>query len=475
MNFNNLKNDEINIILSELRSEGTEIYVVGGAIRDEILNKTCFDRDYVICGEKAVEFAKKVAERIEGYFVLLDEEYDIARVVLQDKRNTLDFAGCFGKDIYEDIQRRDFTINSVACKISGSGCCLIDMVNGINDIKNGIIRANSEKNLIDDPLRLLRAFRFAAQLNFKIKEDTLEYIKKHKTLINNVSVERISTELIKFFESDHTAHNLDLMKETEFLDEILPELSPQRKVPPNLHHHLNLIDHSIETVRQTEKIIPTLPDWVKERLKADFTANIKIISLLKFSVLIHDIGKPETWQIDEEGRHRFIKHEEIGSEMAVSLLKRLKFSKNSIKYICKLIKYHMYPTQLLNSEYTEKAILRMFRRIEAETPEVIILAMADRLSARGSEITDEIIENNINSLKWLLDKYKESQEKVKSLPKLLNGEDVMVILEIKQSPEVGKILKALKEAQISGDINTKEEATAFIKGYATKNTKEFQG
>ncbi|OGI17245.1 MAG: hypothetical protein A2287_09340 [Candidatus Melainabacteria bacterium RIFOXYA12_FULL_32_12] len=467
---NNIENEVINKILVSLCSENTELYLVGGYIRDLILDRRGYDRDYAIKGESAAEFAKKAAEFFNGYYVLLDKDFDIARVIMPDKKNTLDFASCVKQDIYEDLARRDYTINAIAYRIDGEKSGLIDPHNGANDINNKIIRAISEQNLIDDPLRLLRAFRFAAQLNFNIEDKTLNYIKTHKSLINRVSVERINVELVKLFESNHTAVNLDLMKNIEFLDEILPEISIQRKIPPNLHHHLGLLDHSIETVKQLEINVQDMPEWVKERLNQEPAANIKLVSLLKIAGLLHDIGKPSTWQIDELGRHRFIKHEEIGAEQAVDILKRLRFSKNSIKYMTKIIKYHLYPSQLLKSdeEVTEKAILRMFRKIGEETPEILLIAMADRLSARGPEITENIVNNNIKGLYWLLEKYKESLEKEEALPKLLSGHEVMEILDLPRGTEVGRVLKALKEAQISGDVNTKEEAINFAKGYEYK-------
>ena len=260
------------------------------------------------------------------------------------------------------------------------------------------------------------------------------------------------------------------MKDIELLDEILPEISIQRKIPPNLHHHLGLLDHSIETVRQIENNIHDMPQWARERLNQKPAANIELISLFKIAGLFHDFGKPSTWQIDELGRHRFIKHEEIGADQVVEVLKRLRFSKNAIKYMTKIIRYHLYPSQILkqDEETTEKAIFRMFRKIGEETPEVILLAMADRLSARGPEISEDIVNNNIKGLYWLLAKYKESLEIQEALPKLLSGHEVMKMLNLPRGPEIGRVIKALKEAQISGDITTKEEAINFVKGYEYK-------
>ena len=462
-----LNKNEINLKLLDLCAKGTELYLVGGYIRDVLLGKECFDLDYAVKGEPAINFARKAAEVLEGYFVLLDEGHDIARVVMQDKITILDFAGCVGQDIVTDLKNRDYTINAVAQKVEkDKEGELIDPLSGIEDLKNKTIRAVSEENIIDDPLRILRAYRFAAQLNFSVEEKTSELIKKHKLLINNVSVERITQELIKLFEAEKAGEQLYLMKESRFLDEILPELTSQRNVPPNLHHHLRLLDHSIESVVQLEQEIKKFPNWAKEHFNREFSQGIKAISLIKLTMLLHDLGKPSTWQIDEEGRHRFIKHEETGSEMVFEVLKRLKFSKNSMKYISNLIRYHMYPSQLLNDgieNLSEKAMMRMFRRIGEDIPELILIAMADRLSAKGPEITDEIVNNNINGLYFLLEQYKKAQEEVTKLPKLADGKDVMEIHKLSASPEVGRILRDLKEAQISGDIRTREQALLFIK------------
>lgn len=461
--YNYLKADEISNKIAEISSDNCELYIVGGYLRDLIIKKDTYDRDYMVKGCSAIEFGQKVADAIGGYFIVLDETFDISRVVMPDKRNTLDFAGCWKNDLNEDLGRRDFTINALACRINTPDIKIIDLFNGQEDLKNKTIRAISETNLTDDPLRLLRAFRFSSQLGYNIDTETFRLIEKHKTLITSVATERINAELLKMFEGDFTSDNLVKMKDIEFLDVIFPGLTAQRNVPPNLHHHLGLIDHSIESVKQMELITKKSEDWVKEKLYSEFTTGIKNVSLMKIAGLLHDFGKPDTWQIDEEGRHRFIRHEEIGAELVEPTLRQLKFSKNMIKYITKLIKYHLYPSQLIKEkDVSEKAVMRFFRRIEDETPELIILAMSDRLSARGPEISDEIVNENLSGLEMLLEKYRELKDKIE-IPRLLTGQDVMQTLNIPASPKVGQILNAVKEAQINSKIFTKEEALEYIK------------
>lgn len=461
-------NDDINEKLLALCPEGVKLYLVGGYVRDALLNRECFDRDYVVVGQSAEDFAKKVADAFKAHFVMLDKEHDIARVVMPDKKNTLDFAACVGKDINTDLANRDYTINAVASPVERDNYVMIDPFHGQKDISDGIIRAISEENLVNDPLRLLRAFRHAAQFGFAIEKETLELIKKHHKLINNVAFERINAELIKLFEADNTAENLVLMKETEILFEIFPDLTPQKDIPPNLHHHLCLIDHSIEVVKQLEIELKKFPEWAKSHISREFATNIRIISLLKIASLLHDTGKPATWTIDETGRHRFIKHDEVGAEQVVELLKRIKFSKNAINYITTLIRNHLYPSQLIREGLdviSDKAIMRFFRKINDKTPDLLLLALCDRLSARGPEITEETVEKNIKGTYTLLEKYETAEQEVKTVPKLVSGRDVMELLGIPRSPKVGEVLFALKEAQISGDINTRDEALEFIKNF----------
>lgn len=462
MNYKEIKNDRIIKEIWPFLDKSAQYYLVGGFLRDYFLGKSTPDRDIVVLGKSAIETAKELADKINGHFVLLDEKYDIARVVFENKIDYVDFAICDGNTIENDLKRRDFTINSIALDLQNYD--LIDINNGIADLNSKMIREIYLKNLEDDPLRILRAFRFSSGLGFTISETTLNFILNNKEIIQNVAKERIHVELIKLFEGKNAAQALTEMKNNGLIFELLPESKCLCDVPPNLHHHLWLIDHSIESVNQIDKLVQTLPDWAQEHLYEDFSTGIKRISLLKIGAFLHDIGKPSTWEIEPStGRHRFIKHDEVGAELAKPLLKKLKFSNKQIKYITKIIKNHIYPSHIIREESSEKAEMRLFRRLENDTIDVILIAMADRLGARGVEITDEIINKNINGLRTLLNKYNESKEKLKPLPKLLDGLEIMQLLDITASPRLGEIIKALKESQLNGDVITREDAVKFVK------------
>lgn len=460
-----VKNDRI-INLIKKYSQGIEIYLVGGALRDFYLNKENFDKDLVVGNVNAEEFAKNLAKTLDATFVPLDEQNKIYRIMLKDKINCIDVAAQSCESIEEDLRRRDFTINSVALNLNTNE--IIDVTGGINDLKIKKIKHISEQNFIDDPLRLLRTYRFGAMLGFELDTEMTKIIAKHSYKIKEPAVERINYELLRLFAGDYSEQMLLEMDKSGLLQEILPVSKELKTVPPNPHHHLDLFSHSIEVVKQIQNVYKNSATEVKAHLeKIDF-GGVNRLAHLKFAGFLHDIGKPETWTIEPEtGKHRFIKHDDVGSKMGAGFLKSIKFSKKQVDYISKMIKYHIYPSHVTSSpEINDKIYMRFIRKMEDEVIDVIILAMADRLSARGVEITDEIVKKNLNNLLNLLNFYINIKDSLEPLPKLLSGEEIMKILNLKPSQQLGEIINSLKEAQLAGDVVTKDDALKYIKGMA---------
>lgn len=457
-----IKSDEI---LSKIINKfDNEIYLVGGTVRDFYMGLESTDRDIIVMDQEAREFALKLSELFQATFVPLDEENKIYRIVLPDKINYIDVTNPVGDSIEKDLMRRDLTINAIAVNIRTGE--LIDISGGVTDIMNKCINYVNELNFVDDPLRLLRVYRFQALYGFQLAPETINAVCKYSDLIHKPAVERINYELLKLFGGEYAHVALENMNKTWILEEIFPFVKELKQVPPNSHHHLDLFHHSIETVKQVQILYNEATDEVKEHLsKIDF-GGFSRLAHLKLAAFMHDIGKFSTWTI-EEGKHRFIKHDDVGSKMSVKILKDLHFSNKQIDYISSMIKYHIYPSHVMTSpQITEKIMMRYVRKMDTNSIDAIILAQADRLSARGPEITDQIVERNITSLNMLLRFYLEARETLKPLPKLLSGNDVMQILNIKPSKRLGEIMDALHEAQISGDVITKEHAIEFVKNMA---------
>ncbi|MBQ8635779.1 CCA tRNA nucleotidyltransferase [bacterium] len=421
-----------------------EVYLVGGYLRNYYINNEISeDRDLVVVGD-SYALACEIAEKMNGTFIELDAENAIYRVVLQDKKNYFDVSKALNDNILEDAKRRDFSINSIFYNINKKE--IYDPLNGIGDIKNKLLKTVDYNNFIDDPLRFLRLYRFMSLTGFVLDKELENFVKENFSLINNVAFERINYEIIKIFEGKYVGETLLKMFQDDVLEIIFPFVKEIKKIPNNSHHHLDLIHHSIETVKNIKTNNP----------------------ILKIAAFYHDIGKPATWTIEPVGRHRFIGHDIRGAEIVKKELEYLKFSNKQINYISKMIKYHIYPASLINSSDNKKAFARFVKKMGVDTLDVIELSRADRLSALGEAITKEMLENSLNHLDNL-QKYYESVRDIANAPKsLLDGIEIMEILNIKPSKIIGELIDELVEMQLSGEINSKEQAVRYIKNKAAK-------
>lgn len=416
-------------------------YLVGGYLRDLLSGEISPDRDIAIKCDNLAKLTKKIADELNGSFVELDSINEIYRVVFGN--DYIDFAKLLNNNLIDDIKRRDFTINAITYDINNEK--FVDITGGKKDFEEKIIRTYKISNLSDDPLRTLRAIRFQAKLGFRIDDEIINFIKENNSLILNVAPERIHQELIKTFEGKFLIDALFSMDETGLLDVIFPFFKDIKKIPSNSHHHLDLFHHLIETTR-----------------------NIRINKPeLKLAAFIHDLAKPDCWTIEPEtGRHRFIGHDELGAKKVVPFLKKLKFSNKEIEYISKMVQFHIYPSALMKDEnVTERAIIRFIRKIGDDTLDLLELARADRLSARGPAVSDEMVQVNLSNLEKLKEKYFEISPKLKEMPKLVDGNEIMQILNLKPSPKLKEIIDEIKELQLEGKINTKEDAINFLKNY----------
>jgi len=431
-------NDEILNSIEHITKK-YDCYLVGGYIRNLIIeNKNSNDRD-IVCLNNTYSLTKEIADFFNGTLIELDNDNKIYRIVLKDKTNYLDVSEALNNNIMQDASRRDFTINSIFYNLNKKE--IFDPFNGIQDIKNKIIKTSNLNNLKDDPLRFLRLYRFYSKTNFKIEKNLEEFAIENFNLINTVAKERINQEIMLIFESERTAETLLKMYNDNTLNYIFPFVDKIKKIPKNSHHHLDLIHHSIETVKNisTNK------------------------ALLKLAAFYHDIGKPQTWSIDENGRHRFIGHDIIGSEIVKSELENLKFSNKQIAYISKIIRHHIYPSALINcNQKDKKAFARFTRKIGNDSLDLIELAKADRLSAKGIAITEDIIQNSLNHLENLKNYYLEIENKIKNPKPLLNGNEIMELLNIKPSKLIKEITENLIELALLNEITTKEEAKTYL-------------
>ena len=459
-----------NRVFKLLKETNNDLFLVGGAVRDILLGAdpdSIHDFDIIVTDITAKEFVSNFCKKNEvTTSITLDEENNIYRIILSDKINYIDVTAPVENSFEADIKRRDITINSIAYDLKKDE--IVDITGGVNDIKNGIIRAISEDNFIDDPLRMLRVYRFASTLGFKIDKETEGFIEKHKGLVLLPAVERRNCEILKLFGGKYCDKVLEKMDKVGLIDIFFPIMLDVKKVPSNSHHHLDLFRHSIETVRQIQEIYENSNSEIREHLdKTDFGGDTRLAHL-RLAGFLHDIGKFSTWSIEDDGRHRFIRHDEIGEELAKGILKEQKFSKKQIEYISFIIRHHMYPSSVVSApNINDKIYMRYIRKAGENSIDLITIAKADRLSARGEMVSDEMVEENLSALDKLQNFYIEIKPTLKPVPKLLDGNEIMKLLKIPPSERLGNIMESLKEAQLDGEVLTKEDAIKFVKNSST--------
>ncbi len=459
----------IRLVLDAASNHGAKLYLVGGYLRDIISGKATKDNlpkdiDFAYQGASAVQFAKVLADKLNGHFVLLDEVLDTARVVFDDGI-VVDLAAIVGDSISTDILRRDFTINALAWDADNPDK-IIDEVGGLNHLKNKIVHAISEENLLDDPLRLLRAFRFQAATGCVIDGSTFDLVKKNAKYLAEPATERISYELFKILEAEDATSILTLMGEAGILEVLFPELTPTREVTKNAYHHLGLWDHSLEVVRQSELWTKRVPSWVTVNCAKDISPGISRLAATKLACLLHDIGKPKTWVITDEGRHTFYGHDKVGADMCEDIAKRFKWSTAVSKFIVKLVAWHLRPGHLFHQgPPTEKAVNRFYRKCGADVPELMLLAFGDLGATCGPGLEGANKEALEKSLIELLNNFPVFISKQESMPCLLDGKRVMKLLDIGPGPVVGEILEALYEAQCVNEVVGIKAAEQFAVDY----------
>lgn len=460
--INKINKDEILKKVIKNIPQDADIYLVGGYLRDALINKESFDRDIIVNNISSCDFANIIGNIFKIKPILLDKENQIYRLVLQNKKDFFDITKINGTSLAEDLKSRDLTINSLAINLKTFE--VIDKCNSIDDFSNKILKTSNVKNMLADPLRMLRVFRFASTLGFKIDKSLLDFINQNANKINTVSKERIIYEMLKFFEGKYSNIAFLDFQYNQLLNELFPFVEELKKVPPNLHHHLCLFHHSIETSNQIQKFYDNSNNDIKAHFNEILSYNISRLAHIKLAGFLHDIGKPSTWIIEKDTqRHRFIKHDEVGSELVVPYLTKLKFPKKAIKYIKKMIKHHIYPSSLMSSpDVSQKAIDRFYRKMDEDTLDVIILAKADRTSALGVEITKEMVENNLQNLIKLEKGWFDFCQSNKEIPKLLNGLEIMELLKLNSPKKLSSIIKSLHNAQYDGTVKTKNDAINFL-------------
>lgn len=455
------------------KKEKTSIYAVGGFVRDFLLGREeKKDVDCVVIGS-GLEFAKKfdLYMKEEGSLVEFPD-FDTARYVLGEGEQKLvvEFAGARSENyeatsrkpkvqtasLQQDLSRRDFTVNAMAVPVSALVGLLkpsiekilsqvVDPFNGQKDLKNKSLCTplDPDTTFSDDPLRMLRAIRFAGQLEFGIDKKTLDSIHKNCDRLKMISAERIQEELLKMLSVKTPSVCLALMFQTKLLDFVLPEVVALDGVEEIFgHQHKNNLVHTFKVVD-----------------------NIALRSnkvMLRFAGLLHDIGKSRTKKLLPKIGWTFYAHEFVGKKMVYHIAKRLRLSRNDTDYLAKLVRWHQQPISLMDEDITDSAVRRLIVGVGEELDDLLILGRSDITT--GNPLKKEKRLKNYDHLEERIAQVLE-RDKLRAFQSPFRGEDIMKECRLNPGPTVGKIKEAIEEAILDGKIKNEysEAKEYFIK------------
>ncbi|MFC1920784.1 CCA tRNA nucleotidyltransferase [Chloroflexota bacterium] len=494
--FSSLIKSEIRPLLNSLNKYFSErdidAYIVGGFIRDLLLGRNTGDIDIAVSSD-ALAVASDIADILDGKYIALDEENRIGRVVINVRGKpsfnqfVFDFT-TFKGDIEQDLARRDFTINAMAVHLKdiykeditrSATDVVMDPFNGRADLRKGVIRVVAETAFSLDALRLLRAVRLAAELEFSIDEETETLIRKHSGLISGIAGERVREELLRLLAVNNAGKYITCLDKLGLLVNLFPELEEARGVGQPPEHFWDVFEHSLKTVAAVdyllrlgsweyadEKVLSSVP-WstvLKEHFEREVSSGSTRKSMLRLAALLHDICKPRTKALDN-GRVRFLRHGNEGAIVAAGTLEKLRFSTKEIKLVTTEIEYHMRPTQMSQEGLpTRRAIYRYFRDTGETGLDILFLNLADHLAARGPNLNLAGWQEHTALVDYVITKYFE-QKNIIQPPKTVDGYDIINIFSVSPGPEVGEVLEAVREAQAAGEVGTREEAMSFIKKF----------
>jgi len=446
--------------------------VVGGAVRDLLLGRRIKDLDIATAiPDSARTLAKEFAGVTRRTLVEYTHKQTIYRVVGPGQPQ-VDFTDPIGGTREADLRRRDFTINALALGLVGNEKGVLDdPTDGLADLESKIVRMGNPDVFDDDPLRLLRAFRFAAQLGFEIDSATLRSIEIRPLKLRDVAGERIQLELLETLDPDGAAEHADRMDSAGLLRPLFPELALQKGLEQNDYHHLDVWEHTLEALRQIERILRIeerflLPyaDRIREYAGYEYPSGHTRRMLIKLAVLLHDIAKPHCRGVREDGRITFIGHERRGGDLCREHLEYLRFPRYERAFICALIEGHLRPAVFSREDASRPRVAyRFFRDCEDAALGIMMVSLADRLAAQGRLVTDEVNARHRAAIAYLLECLFTRTEMVVRPPQLLDGATLIHELGIEPGPLVGHLLKRVQEAQVMGEISTREAALEYCR------------
>jgi putative nucleotidyltransferase with HDIG domain len=444
---------------------GTDAWLVGGSVRDRLLDRPTFDLDVAIAADTKGA-ARALARRVDAPVFPLSEAFGSWRVIARDHSWQVDLTPLAAATIEEDLGQRDFTINAIAEPLAGGD--LVDPFGGRADLGAGRLRMVSASAFAADPLRTLRLPRLAAELELEVEGATGDAARRVAPALAGVAAERIFAELKRIVAGDAALRGLELMLALGVTREILPELADLRGVEQSAYHHLDVYEHTMTALGETLALErsgweilgehgPAVAALLEEPLADELTRG----QALRLGVLLHDIAKPRTRSVSAKGRVMFLGHDAAGAELARDILARLRASERLRAHVSALTRHHLRLGFLVHERpLTRRAIYRYLRTTDPVEVDVTLLSVADRLATRGAR-SDEAIALHLDVARELVGQG--LRWRAGRPPPIVRGDELARSLRMRPGPELGVLLGELEEAAFAGEVSTPAEAVALAR------------
>lgn len=434
-------------------------YLVGGTVRDLILGRTPVDYDIAV-RENPAKFARRVAARHHGRTVPLGKTgHPMIRVV--SKHHQFDIVPLAAATIDADLKQRDFTINAMACSLSSGRLC--DPFGGARDLDEKKIRLVSDGAFRQDPVRLLRAFRLSAGLQFEIEPRTLSIVARDAPLITGSPGERIRDELLPLLAAAGSFKYIGQMAETGLLFSLIPEMNALKTCTQNHHHCDDVYHHTIKAYSYLETVLNDIDSYFPGLMQYHTAVGPEhAFRLLKWAILLHDIGKPSTRSVDAKGQIHFFGHARASAEAARRISQRFRFANREIRLVDSIIRSHMRPLSLFGHRHRDRfktrILARFFLRCKGLTPYLLLGALAD-LNAKDHDGPNHALEDFLRQT-W--QDFFAAFTRFQKKPPLITGADLIDEFGLTPSPVFKKILNRVEESRLSGQTETRAAALGRV-------------
>ena len=434
---------------------GSRLLLVGGVLRDLRAGQPPRDADFILMGPGRKRFLRALPA-LAGSRVVTFRKRGIVdhRVVAGGREH--DLVEVTSGSLARELARRDFTMNAVAWDVGRRA--LVDPRGGLGDMARGRIVANSDRVFRDDPLRMLRAARFAAELGFGISRATVRWIRRDAALLARTSPERIRDELDRILASPRSSRGLRQADRLGLLSIAVPEIERLRGLVQNRYHHLDAWEHTLSALDAASDLAALGRSVLPARAAAFDRERVLV---LRWALLFHDLGKAETRTVGPDGEVHFFGHEKASARLAGRIMKRLRFTTRRARAIRRLVELHLRVTIPAEGELSAKAVRRLIRDAGELTPLLALHSLADKSASHGRGWRGALVLLR-RTARGLVRVWKESGAAILAPPRLVDGHDVMQALGTGPGPRVGKALQDIRDRQIAGEISTREEALALL-------------